>query len=52
MTSALKPFEILTALFRSFIEQLRELAPPSVAAAPDRYPFHLEIQRVSGNVLE
>src|SRR5208337_2998723 len=51
MIIVLKPFEILTALLQSFVEQLRGLAPQSVAAAPDHYRFHPEIQRVSENLL-
>lgn len=36
------------ALLLGFAEQLQDLAPPSVATAPDRYNFHAEIERVSG----
>ena len=38
------------ALLLGFVEQLQDLAPPSVATAPDQYIFHSEIERVSGRL--
>jgi uncharacterized protein (TIGR02391 family) len=38
------------ALLKGFIEQLEDLAPPSARIAPDRYTFHSEIERVSGDL--
>jgi len=38
------------ALLNAFIEQLQDLAPPSVTTAPDRYLFHSEIEVVSGHL--
>jgi uncharacterized protein (TIGR02391 family) len=37
-------------LLRSFIEQLEILAPPAATTAVDRYSFHPEIERVSGQL--
>jgi uncharacterized protein (TIGR02391 family) len=38
------------ALLEGFIEQLRDLAPPSATTAQDQYKFHSEIERVSGEL--
>lgn len=38
------------ALLLGFVEQLQDLAPPSVATAPNQYNFHSEIERVSGDL--
>jgi len=38
------------ALHEGFIEQLQDLAPPAAAVAPDKYRFHPEIERVSGQL--
>lgn len=38
------------ALLEGFIEQLRDLAPPSAITAQDQYKFHSEIERVSGEL--
>lgn len=38
------------ALLLGFVEQLQDLAPPSVVTAPDQYNFHSEIERVSGGL--
>jgi hypothetical protein len=38
------------ALLRSYLEQLRDLAPPAAATAADQYRFHSEIERVSGQL--
>ncbi len=38
------------ALLEGFVEQLEDLAPPSARTAPDRYIFHSEIERVSGDL--
>ena len=38
------------ALLLGFVEQLQDLAPPSVSTAPDQYIFHSEIERVSGGL--
>jgi uncharacterized protein (TIGR02391 family) len=38
------------ALLEGFIEQLKDLAPPSAATAQDQYKFHSEIERVSGEL--
>ncbi len=35
---------------KAYVEQLRDLAPPSAATAPDRYVFHSEIERVSSHL--
>jgi hypothetical protein len=37
------------ALLEAYIEQLRQLAPPSSRSAIDGYSFHNEIERVSRN---
>jgi hypothetical protein len=39
-----------SALLLGFVEQLQDLAPPSLATAQDRYIFHSEIERVSGGL--
>jgi uncharacterized protein (TIGR02391 family) len=36
------------ALLKAYLEQLQDLAPPSLSTAPDQYVFHSEIERVSG----
>ncbi len=38
------------ALLEAIVEQLQDLAPPAAATAPDQYRFHLEIERVSGQL--
>jgi uncharacterized protein (TIGR02391 family) len=38
------------ALLKAYVEQLRDLAPPGAATAPDRYVFHSEIERVSSHL--
>jgi|ERR1700733_7470142 uncharacterized protein (TIGR02391 family) len=38
------------ALLDGFVEQLEDLAPPSATTALDQYQFHLEIERVSGQL--
>jgi uncharacterized protein (TIGR02391 family) len=38
------------ALLNAYVEQLRDLAPPSARTAPDQYVFHSEIERVSGQL--
>jgi uncharacterized protein (TIGR02391 family) len=38
------------ALLEGFIEQLKDLAPPSATTAQDQYKFHSEIERVSGEL--
>lgn len=38
------------ALLEAYAEQLRDLAPPSAAAASDQYRFHPEIERVGGEL--
>jgi uncharacterized protein (TIGR02391 family) len=38
------------ALLDGFIEQLKDLAPPSATTAQDQYKFHSEIERVSGEL--
>jgi uncharacterized protein (TIGR02391 family) len=35
------------ALLNAYVEQLKDLAPPSAVTAPERYVFHSEISRVS-----
>jgi uncharacterized protein (TIGR02391 family) len=42
--------KLRNALLLGFVEQLQDLAPPSVATAPDQYNFHSEIERVSGEL--
>jgi uncharacterized protein (TIGR02391 family) len=38
------------ALLQAYLEQLKDLAPPAAATAPDQYRFHPEIERVSGQL--
>ncbi|MGO9093886.1 MAG: TIGR02391 family protein [Bryobacteraceae bacterium] len=38
------------AVLESCIQQLEMLAPPAAQVAPDRYQFHAEIERVSGQL--
>lgn len=38
------------ALLEAYLEQLLDLAPPAAATASDQYRFHLEIERVSGQL--
>lgn len=38
------------ALLEAYLEQLKDLAPPAAATAPDQYRFHPEIERVSGEL--
>src|SRR5690348_1747362 len=38
------------ALLEAYLEQLKDLAPPAAATAPDQYRFHLEIERVGGQL--
>jgi uncharacterized protein (TIGR02391 family) len=38
------------AVLESVIEQLQILAPPAAQVAPDRYRFHPEIEKVSGDL--
>jgi uncharacterized protein (TIGR02391 family) len=42
--------ELRSGLLLGFVEQLQDLAPPSVTAAQDQYNFHSEIERVSGGL--
>jgi len=38
------------APLEAYLEQLKDLAPPAAATAPDQYRFHPEIERVSGQL--
>jgi hypothetical protein len=42
--------ETRKALLRAYIEQLQDLAPPNATTASDRYVFHSEIERLSGQL--